>query len=218
MARRGHARQPPRVARSRGFASADRAVPPRRCATPQRGARCLLVVGSSRRCSGPRRHAEADVHVLPPVTDADLGDPVDVAGSRWSHDARDRWRVPRPGIDDGATHHQVEGQDQGVERTVHASRARATRRTVALRAARALPPLQRGLCQQRRPGSGTHRSVGRGHPVDAPGARRPARRPRTDRPVGPDAADRRGDGRHEPAPPASSCRWPSRTELVGIVG
>ena len=144
--------QPARLAHPGGVPAHGRPVPPRRRPPPPRGRSPRR--GRSRRPdagSGPRRHADPHVHVLPPVAHAGVGDPADAAGGRRPHHPRDRRRVPRPRGDDGPADQPGQGQGQGVRRAVRAP-ARPSERAgaAAIGAARPLPPLQRGLRQQQR--------------------------------------------------------------------
>ena len=107
---------------------------------------------------------------------------------------------------------QGEADDQGVRRRRSACRPRrGAAGGRAVRPARALPDLQRGLREQRRRRAPARRPVRRGDPAREDGPRRAARRPRGRRPPGADAADRRAAPGPDRRATATRSRSPTRT-------
>ena len=160
--RDGRARQPARLADP-----GRRAPPDRRRAQPSiaRRRREAVVMAPRRRAErrrrarrrrgrrrGARRHARAAVHVLPPGADAGLGDRADAARGRRPDDRRDRaarsWCPKRRWRSASAA--PSSASRPRACRSALPTRERA-RRAARRRAARALPDLQRGLREQRRP-------------------------------------------------------------------
>src|SRR5207249_4285846 len=81
--------------------------------------------------------------------------------------------------------------EQARRRAVRDAAARRTGRPPRRRAARALPDLQRGVRQHRRPAAAPGRTVGGGDPADPAAAQPAARRRRGRRPARAHAAHRR---------------------------
>ena len=117
-----------------------------------------------------RRHADAAVHVLPSRADARVRDRADAARGRRPDHRRDRDGVPGAGGDDGAADQPGQAADQGLRRPFRMPDAAGVDDAAAVRAARAVPDVQRGLRQQQRRRAAAHRPVRRGDPADPDGA------------------------------------------------
>jgi translation initiation factor IF-2 len=213
----GHARQPAGLADHRRHPTADRPGAHRQLTAATRGPHAFRVAaGRAEPARGRRarprsgRHPHPAAAVLPPGVDVAVADRPHAEGRRRPRHGRDRQRLLRARVDDGAAGQPGQAPYPGNRGDLLDAAAGRDRGPAAGGPARALPDLQRGVHDLLRRPDQPHRPDQRGDPAHPGAAPDPPRRRRGGGAAGPDAADR--------GAPACPRRRLGRTGVAGRPG